>query len=317
MECNNNLRHVCFKDLDDYIERDKYFSDFTEEEIAVIRKNLGIDNKDDDGYDPTVVVGTYNEIYNQVIISDLKVGYKYLIKDFRSIYQDEDGKVCGTDAYIPSKEYMIFLTPTSTSTFDKRVQLAGSDLLEDSPSTWTVEYDISKKTFEDGTSNKGTITYLKDNNNNYAYYDFKNIKFKKKAELLQNLTDNYKQDTYFYTFDNEGIDASLTCKNNHLEYGAYGNVFLGNAQNVTLAENCHDNIFFKNCENCSFECGTYDNYFLVDTIRCKGYICDETLDNDLLSFNSVKYFLTIEGEKAIMVIDLATLTNQIIIIPNG
>jgi hypothetical protein len=36
MNCNNEFRHVCIKDLEDYVKRDKYFSDYTDEEIRVI-----------------------------------------------------------------------------------------------------------------------------------------------------------------------------------------------------------------------------------------------------------------------------------------
>ena len=40
MECNNDFRHVCYKDLKNYIERDKYFSDFTKEEIELTQQNI-------------------------------------------------------------------------------------------------------------------------------------------------------------------------------------------------------------------------------------------------------------------------------------
>ena len=41
---------------------------------------------------------------------------------------------------------------------------------------WIVEYDYEYETLTDGIKTKGKITYLKDSNNNIAYYDFKNIK---------------------------------------------------------------------------------------------------------------------------------------------
>lgn len=311
MECNNDFRHVCYKDLKNYIERDKYFSDFTKEEIKLIQKNLGIVNNQDQSYNPTVIIGTYDEIYNQASMSNLKIGYKYVIKDFRSIYLDEDGNICGTDNFMPSKEYTIFLTPSSTSTFDKRVQIVNGDLSTADPINWIVEYDIRKKIFSNGTTNKGTITYLKDTNNNSAYYDFKNIKFKKRLEDLNKGATTYNEDTYLYTFDNGGNDASNSiCKNNHLEYGAYRNVFLGNTQNVTLSADCHDNIFFKNCENCNFDYGTYNNYFKDNVIRCSGSVHEKELDS-ITSNNYPKRFDILEDREVMVYLDPHTQTYQL------
>ena len=311
MECNNDFRHVCYKDLKNYIERDKYFSDFTKEEIELIQKNLGIVNNQDQSYNPTVIIGTYDEIYNQASISNLKIGYKYVIKDFRSIYLDEDGNICGTDNFMPSKEYTMFLTPSSTSTFDKRVQIVNGDLSTVNPINWIVEYDIRKKIFSNGTTNKGTITYLKDTNNNSAYYDFKNIKFKKRLEDLNKGATTYNEHTYLYTFDNGGNDASNSiCKNNHLEYGAYRNVFLGNTQNVTLSADCHDNIFFKNCENCNFDYGTYNNYFKDNVIRCSGSVHEKELDS-ITSNNYPKRFDILEDREVMVYLDPHTQTYQL------
>ena len=311
MECDNDFRHVCYKDLKNYIESDKYFSDFTKEEIELIQKNLGIVNNQDQSYNPTVIIGTYDEIYNQASISNLKIGYKYVIKDFRSIYLDEDGNICGTDNFMPSKEYTMFLTPSSTSTFDKRVQIVNGDLSTANPINWIVEYDIRKKIFSNGTTNKGTITYLKDTNNNSAYYDFKNIKFKKRLEDLNKGATTYNEDTYLYTFDNGGNDASNSiCKNNHLEYGAYRNVFLGNTQNVTLSADCHDNIFFKNCENCNFDYGTYNNYFKDNVIRCSGSVHEKELDS-ITSNNYPKRFDILEDREVMVYLDPHTQTYQL------
>ena len=311
MTCNDEFRHVCLKDLENYIKRDQYFSDFTKEEIALIQKNLGIQTNDDidKDYNPTIVTGTHAGIYNEASVSNLKVGYIYVIKDFRSIYLDESGEVCGTEDHIPSKEYWIFLTPNSTSTFDKRVKIAqvgGTNAC----SNWTVEYDITPVTFSDRTTSKGTITFLKDNNNNYAYYDFKNIKFKKTLEELKNGASTYTANTYLYTFDNGGADASETiCKNNHLEVGAYRNVFLGNTQNVTLAADCHDNIFFRNCENCTFDYGTYGNYFQDNVVRCKGSVHQKTLGT-VTSWSCPKQFDVLDDKEVMVYLDSQTQTYQ-------
>jgi hypothetical protein len=42
---------------------------------------------------------------------------------------------------------------------------------------WTVEYNVNSEVLPDTTKTKGKITYLKDDNNNSAYYDFKNVRY--------------------------------------------------------------------------------------------------------------------------------------------
>ena len=40
MACNTEFRHVCLKDLENYVKRDLYFSDFSDEEIEVIDQRV-------------------------------------------------------------------------------------------------------------------------------------------------------------------------------------------------------------------------------------------------------------------------------------
>lgn len=301
MECNNDFRHVCQKDLQNYIKRYSYFSDFNSEEVALIQKNLGIMTKKDiDGN--FIMIGNYETVYKELQNNTLRIGYIYVIGDFRSIYSDINGKTCGLDGNVPSNEYALFLSANSTCTFDKRVLVGGTQ--------WTAEYDITPVTLPDGTTTKGTITYLKDDNNNTAYYDFKNIKFLKTMAELNKGPITYDNYTYLYTFDNGGADASETiCKNNHLECGATRNVFLGNTQNVTLAADCHDNIFFKNCENCIFDYGTYGNFFKDNVVRCKGSVHEKELDS-ITSSNCPKQFDVLDDNEVMAYLDSQTQTYQ-------
>lgn len=309
MSCDNQFRHVCFKDLENYIKRDTYFSDFTEEEIKQIQKNLGIVTNDpSQDFNPALITGTYTQIAQQQQLGNLKVGYVYVITDFRSIYLDSDNNVCGTDAYIPSQEYWMFLSPTSASTFDKRVGLFQRNSISNC-SNWTVEYDINMNSC---SQSRGTIIYLKDTNSNYAYYDFKNIKFKKTLFDLNKGPVSYSNDTYLYTFDNNGTDASeLNCKNNHLESGASNNVFLGTTKNVTLDSECHDNIFFKNAENSTFKYGTYNNYFKDNVSHCYGIVHDKELA-EITTLPSTKHFEQLGDKQIVTYFDNETLTQQIV-----
>lgn len=309
MSCDNQFRHVCLKDLDNYIKRDTYFSDFSKEEIKQIQENLGIVTKDDwnTDYNPTILSGTYEQIHNQQILGNLKPGFIYVITNYRTIYYDCDNVICGTDDNQPSQEYWIFLKPISTNMFDKRVSLfqqAGTSMC----SKWIVEYDIN---INDTPKSTGKITYLKDQNNNSAYYDFKNLKFKKKLAELNKGPLSFSTDTYLYTFDNGGEDMSeYTCKNNHLNVNAYNNVFLGLTVNVKLDTDCHNNIFFKNAENSTFLFGTYNNYFKNNVSYCYGVVHDKEL-SELTSITSTKHFEQLGDRQIVTYIDSETLTNQI------
>lgn len=309
MSCDNQFRHVCLKDLDNYVKRDTYFSDFSEEEIKQIQKNLGIvTSSDTEEFNPILISGTYAQVVQQQQLGNLKIGYVYVITDFRSIYLDCDNNVCGTDAFIPSQEYWIFLTPTDTNTFDKRVSLLQQNTASDCRN-WIVEYNINQNSCE---QSKGTITYLKDSNGNYAYYDFKNIKFKKVLADLNKGPVSYDHDTYLYTFDNNGTDASeLNCKNNHIEKGASNNVFLGTTKNVTLDSDCHDNIFFKNTENVHFLYGTYNNYFKDNVSHCYGIVHDKELA-EITTLPSTKHFEQLGSKQIVTYFDNETLTQQIV-----
>lgn len=312
MACNDDFRHVCYKDLENYIKRDDYFSDFTDEEIKLIQKNLGInqDIDNDISFEPTIVVGSYTEIYDLKVNGLLKIGYVYMINNFRSIYLDKEGNTLGLDK-LPSQEYYLLLTPTSTSTFSPRVSLKSKDSNQSYSLKWIVDYDITPVEYPDGTQSRGKITYLKDQNNNYAYYDFKNIKFLLTLEELNKGPKTYEQSDYFYTFDIDGKDASLDiCKNNHLEAGAYRNVFFGNTQNVSLTADCHDNVFFKTCEACQFKYGTHNNYFTENVLYCYGSLNNKELGS-LTALNTPKDFIILSNKQVVRYLDPETLTTQI------
>lgn len=49
---------------------------------------------------------------------------------------------------------------------------------------WVVEYDVTREILPDDVLTKGKIVYLKDENGNSAYYDFKNIKFRRTQAQL-------------------------------------------------------------------------------------------------------------------------------------
>lgn len=114
---------------------------------------------------------------------------------------------------------------------------------------WVILYDINNSTAKypwASSSGRGVIYYMKDEKNNCAGYDFKNIKFK-------------RGNAWCYTFDKEGTDGSLTA-------GVYGNeikvcsIGLNNIV-FNLTEKCYNNHFSEDCYNNTFGEGCAQNTF--------------------------------------------------------
>ena len=324
---SQEYRHVCFKDLENYFRKDAYFSDLTEEEKKLIRENLGLVQESTSAGNE-VIVDTHQKIWDLAQNNLLKIGNIYIISDFQTIYSDGYGEILGTDeSKEPSEKYKVYLRPTSTSTFDHRVNLVPTNLMSLSepcvcyyPLMWEVEYDIVPdeltgyiKDKLTTLNTKGTITYLKDQNNNYAYYDFKNIKFKRTLDELNKGPITYQEDQYLYTFDYSGSDNSnnSNCKNNHLEQGCYNNVFLSICQNNKFQADCHSNTFFGACENNEFDFGTYNNYFIKDARQLRGPVHDKEL-SEIVSMSVPKRFEILNDKQVLVYLDAETETYQIV-----
>ena len=306
MACNNQFRHVCLKDLENYIKRDEYFSDFSDEEKAIIKKNLGITTSGEfSEYDPIVHLLTYDTVLQLKESEELKVGHVYVIQDFQTIYSD------GSDGVMKGKTYWLFLHPTSRSTFDPRVGIFCPEDSNNNCSKWTVEYDIARSEVAAGEYNKGTITYLKDQNNNEAFYDFKNIKFKKTLDELRGFPKTYTKDTYFYTFDNDGLDGSEHgWKNNRLGKGAIRNIFLNDTENTSIESDCHDNVFARGCINSRFGYGTFKNIFKDTVYNCIGVLNNAKVGHETNGFN-YKRIDDFSDKYAITYLDKDTETFQV------
>lgn len=303
MACTDKYKHVCFGDLEEYLRRDSYFSDFSKNEIDTIRRNLGFTTTQEDF---NVIEDSHEHIYTRLQNGKLNVSCVYVINDFRTLYLI-DNKVCGLDDFLPSKQYKIMLKPSSPSSFDKNVYILTNDY---DTSKWVVQYDITPNKLAEGILSRGTITYLCDQYNNSAYYDFKNIRFKKTRDELNKGAESYTDDAYLYTFDMGGKECSEFCINNKLGPECTYNVFLGKAVNNTLEAECHNNLFFSLAVNNTFKFGTYNNYFKNPVVKCSGVVHDKEL-GEITSSDTVKQFDYVNNEQVIMYIDPQTLTYQI------
>ena len=262
---SSEYRHVCYKDLDRFFKKDKYFSDLTEEEKNKIKENLGISDA------ASIIVGTYEELEKLVNSSKLLLGQKYLLTDFQTIYPIEYEVVGTNDSRFPSHTYAILLTAVGVNAFDPKVILLSED---GTPShLWEVRYDFTKTKLIANAYNKGQITYLKDEFNNSAYFDFKNIRIK-------------YNDTYYYTFEKDGEDASSSgsVTDVTLGYGCDSNIFVGETYNVYLETNCVNNLFLGGQQlDCHLLSDSINNTFQVPVVNLTGRMSELNIEDDLFS----------------------------------
>ena len=290
---SSEYRHVCYKDLDRFFKKDKYFSDLTEEEKNKIKENLGISDA------ASIIVGTYEELEKLVNSNKLLLGQKYLLTDFQTIYSIEYEVVGTDDSRFPSHTYAILLTAVGVNIFDPKVILLSED---GTPShLWEVKYDFTKTKLIANAYNKGQITYLKDEFNNSAYFDFKNIRIK-------------HDNTYYYTFDIDGEDASScgAATDNTLSYGCNNNIFVGETYNMYLEADCCNNLFLGDGQDtCHLLNNSSDNVFHVSVVNLTGRMSELNIEDDIVSNSDIFKTITQVGNKYILsYLDQDTLTMQ-------
>ena len=290
---SSEYRHVCYKDLDRFFKKDKYFSDLTEEEKNKIKENLGISDA------ASIIVGTYEELEKLVNSSKLLLGQKYLLTDFQTIYPIEYEVVGTNDSRFPSHTYAILLTAVGVNAFDPKVILLSED---GTPShLWEVRYDFTKTKLIANAYNKGQITYLKDEFRNSAYFDFKNIRIK-------------HDDIYYYTFDNDGEDASSSglVTDVTLSYGCNNNIFVGETYNMYLEADCRNNLFLGDGQDtCHLLNNSSDNVFHVSVVNLTGRMSELNTEDNIISNSDIFKTITQAGNKYILsYLDQDTLTMQ-------
>lgn len=290
---SSEYRHVCYKDLDRFFKKDKYFSDLTNEEKNKIKENLGISDA------ASIIVGTYEELEKLVNSSKLLLGQKYLLTDFQTIYSIEYEIVGTDDSRFPSHTYAILLTAVGVNAFDPKVILLSED---GTPShLWEVRYNFTKTRLISNAYDKGQITYLKDEFNNSAYFDFKNIRIK-------------HDDAYYYTFDNAGEDASSSgsVTDVTLGYGCDSNIFVGETYNVYLETNCVNNLFLGGQQlDCHLLSDSINNTFQVPVVNITGRMSDLNIEDDTVLNSDVSKTVTqIQNKHILSYLDQDTLTMQ-------
>jgi hypothetical protein len=316
-------RYACLSDLNNYFARigpNALLGGLTEPEKNQLRANIGIMSYTGEGGQSSPVELTYAALHDLIIHETLVVGARYVITDFRSIYSSNT--VNGSNQSVtwglsvnPSPVYSMLVIANTNTTLDKRVYILGQN--------WEVEYDATKITLPDGVTTRGKITYLKDANGNSAFYDFKNIRFRRtQAELAQtNLTINSSYiDLFTFSDISTGtpVDNSSisTTKYNQLEQDCWNNVFIGDTYNNILQENCYSNTFLRGCHDSVIKWNSVNNLFNEPVCYMEGSIYNHTIPvgDTTLSTTITKNIHKVNDATIVSFLDPITYSHQIIIL---
>lgn len=260
-------KHVLFKDLQEYLKRTDYFKGYTETEKAWIRNNLGLIGEKDvqlaiDNKLNKVTEVTFEQFQKLINNKELQTGLTYIITDYQAIYLLNDNIEYGNT-------YKLVTTAISTNSI-----LSEVIVISNSPKSlsWRVFYDSTPVLIKDNIYNKGTVTYLEDENFNKANYDFKNIKSK-----------------YGFAFKTDiGEENSSKCKENDIRYAS--------------------NISFTGSSNYNFVCGNNIN-ITVPVSNLYGTANNITINKELPT-TTINQLVCLEDEYYIEYLDTETLTHQ-------
>ena len=316
-------RHVCLKDLENYLKKAEYLDGYTPTEQKQVRKNIGaIGEAALASYitETKFIPLTHAELVDLIKDNKLEIGQVYAITDFQTIYESNVQNNVGQ--YItwgldnnPSEIYTIMTIALSANTLLNRVVIV-SDKYPNSYK-WIVEYDYEPEVLQDGVSTKGKITYLKDTNNNVAYYDFKNVKSRRSRDQLKelgiNITNNYLDLYTFNTQDFNEASETYNVYNNHLGSGSNNNVFIGNdCYNNVFEDGFRNNTFVSSCHNNQFQFDTYNNVFKYPVIYLTGSFNNlKFINNNYTSMDVNKQISKINRSYVISYLDSDTLTLQV------
>lgn len=270
----NEYRHACLKDLNNYFRIEDYFSGLSFQETKLIRANLGI---------TSTITGTYDEIKQKFDKQLLNVSCKYIITDFQTIYLSNTGEVWGLDNN-PSGTYKILLTPVTESMFSRDVYL-----IDKNGQVLDAQYDITSELLgSEEISTKGKITYLKDQNGNSAYYDFKNIKHRItiSPDIDSRLHGSVDIDVFTFNIPTESPEV-------YQEASDY-------IYNNTLGVNCINNVFLNKCFNIQLQAGSSNNLFVQQVSNIDGQLINAVV-KDLFSDDTLSIQFNTANDRTIAI----------------
>lgn len=235
---------------------------------------------------------TYGELMTLLQSARLTSGKVYRITDYETVLSSDI-----TTAQSAGHVFDVLVTAVAENALsedaraihhDEDTYFGGSQL-----KSWALKYSLFNDTtrfgWADELNGKGVIYFMRDEFGNECGYDFKNIQFKRwnvadsvrgrhirgYMGVYENLAEGLKIDDeddwrWAYTFDSNGVDASLKVVGNSValnnvigetkdwkgKRSLAGNVFYGHARKNVLGYNCDNNTFNDADDNTlGNECG--------------------------------------------------------------
>lgn len=314
-----NDRYACLSDLNNYFFKSDLLSGLTEAEKSQLRSNIGILNYTGEGGQSSPVEITYSALYDLILHSTLVVGARYIITDFQTIYTSnlENRETWGISTSVnPSQTYQLLVIANTNTQLDKRAFIL-------SHPKWIVEYDVTREILPDNKLTKGKITYLEDENGNSAWYDFKNIKFRRtQAQLSQSnlyITASYID---LYTFSDVQNEVAIenssiaTSKYNKINKDCWNNIFIGDTYNNNIGQACKNNTFLRGCHDSNILWETSNSVFNEAVCYLTGSIYNKTIaiGNTVLSTSISKNVYKVNESTIVSFLDPITYSHQVIII---
>ena len=317
-------RYVCMSDLKKYFRKLDLLSGLTEFEKKQLRQNIGIIEYTGEAGEITPIEVTYFKLNDYIKRNQIITGGRYIITDYQTIYNSNvivGGKKESwghKDSVNISPTYRLLVTGITNNQLDSKAYIIGKD--------WEIKYDATEETLEDGETTKGKITWMKDSNGNSAFYDFKNIKFRRTREQLRNttvaITDPYLDLYTFSTIRNNNIvednSENELCEYNTFKENCWDNVFIGNTQNNIFEAELERNTFIKGCYNSHFLWNTYNNLFHERVAYTNGSIYNHIspIGNTNFSTTITKTIHKVNDATILSYLDPITYSHQVVILNN-
>ena len=305
-------------DLEGYFKKRDLLGGLNKDEQRWVRDNLGIINYVGEGGQLAPLEITHEALLLMVANNQIIVGGRYIITDFRTIYSSEvlstNGlKITWGIDVNPSPIIPLLVIGETSNSFDSKAVALGKD--------WEIEYDVTKVALPDGKYTKGRITWMRDANGNSAFYDFKNVKFRRNNFNLSSITGISSLD--MYTFSNivggQAVDISDSelVEYNELKQNSWNNVFIGTTKNNIFEAELRNNTFFNGCYNSHLLWNTVGNNFKEAVAYTTGSISNYTSlgkTNSAFSTQISKNIHVVNNNTILTFLDDITYSQQIVIL---
>ena len=219
----------------------------------------------------SMVLCTYSELRSLIDNKELVAGNTYRIIDFvTTTTQDETISL--------NRKFDILVTALSDDTLSEDAKVCQNEddtyFSHNDLSSWVVKYcfdnDTSRFSWADTVNGKGVIYYMKDEYNNEAWYDFKNILFLRTDDFFNTYSflPHLEGGNYYFTFsnivNNEIIDGTIYDENitvsiqnkidkiNGTKYSLNNTIFINDSSGYTrynaIGVGNNNNTFGSKCQ---------------------------------------------------------------------